>query len=131
MLILRGMKEEKRTSIGHPLGEQPLVDRLSEEPPVAVETFGGRVHVEWDSEAPVTMLGQLPFFIEYLQVANLFDPFVADCPLVYRSPRTWQTRHSGHGVVIDPGWPSSLRACRQPTVGRDQSRALGDEAGDE
>lgn len=80
------MKEEKNVSIGHPLGEQPLVDRLSEDAPVAVETFGGRVHVEWDSQAPVTMLGQLPFFVEYLQVSGLFDPFVADCPLVYRSP---------------------------------------------
>jgi len=80
------MKEEKGASIGHPLGEQPLVDRLPEEGPVAVETFGGRVHVEWDNQAPATMLGQLPFFVEYLQVSGLFDPFVADCPLVYRSP---------------------------------------------
>jgi len=80
------MKETREASIGHPVGEQPLVDRLSESEPVAVETFGGRVHVEWDSQAPVTMLGQLPFFIEYLQVSGLFDPFVADCPLVYRSP---------------------------------------------
>ena len=63
-----------------------MVDRCSEETPVAVETFGGRVHVEWDSQAPVTVLGQLPFFIEYLKVSGLFDPFVADCPLVYRSP---------------------------------------------
>ena len=76
------MKEEKGVSVGHPLGEQPLVDRLSEEEPVAVETFGGRVHVEWDRQAPVTLLGQLPFFVEYLQVSGLFDPFVADCPLV-------------------------------------------------
>ena len=62
------------------------MDRLSEEGPVSVETFGGRVHVEWDRQAPVTMLGQLPFFIEYLQVSGLFDPFVASCPLAYRSP---------------------------------------------
>lgn len=80
------MKEEKGASIGHPLCEQPLVDRLPDEGPVAVETFGGRVHVEWDNQAPVTMLGQLPFFVEYLQVSGLFDPFVADCPLVYRRP---------------------------------------------
>ena len=80
------MKEERSPSIGHPFGEQPLVDGLSEEGPVSVETFGGRVHVEWDHQAPVTMLGQLPFFIEYLQVSGLFDPFVASCPLTYRSP---------------------------------------------
>ena len=35
----------------------PEVRRLS------VDTFGGRVHVEWDPQAAVTPLGQLPFFI--------------------------------------------------------------------
>lgn len=53
---------------------------------VAVETFGGRVRVEWDPQAAVTPLGQLPFFIEFLKTAELFDPWVADCPLVWRSP---------------------------------------------
>ena len=32
-----------------------------------VETFGGRVHVEWDPESSVTPLGQLAFFIEFLK----------------------------------------------------------------
>jgi hypothetical protein len=53
---------------------------------VAVETFGGRVHVEWDPQAAVTPLGQLPFFIEFLKTAELFEPWVDDCPLVYSSP---------------------------------------------
>ena len=52
---------------------------------VALDTFGGRIHVEWDPEAAVTPLGQLPFFIEFLKVSGLFDAWVADCPLVYRS----------------------------------------------
>ena len=30
---------------------------------IAVDTFGGRIHVEWDTAAAVTPLGQLPFFI--------------------------------------------------------------------
>lgn len=41
-------------------------DRLS------VETFGGRVHVEWDPTSSVTPLGQLAFFIEFLKVGHLF-----------------------------------------------------------
>jgi hypothetical protein len=45
--------------IPHPAGEQSLVEELS----ATADTFGGRVHVEWDARSPVTLLGQLPFFI--------------------------------------------------------------------
>ena len=53
---------------------------------VAVETFGGKLHVEWDPAAAVTPLGQLPFFIEFLKVSGLFERFVKECPLEYTSP---------------------------------------------
>lgn len=53
---------------------------------VAVDTFAGRIHVEWDPDAAVTPLGQLPFFIEFLKVSGLYESFVANCPLSYRSP---------------------------------------------
>lgn len=66
----------------HPMGERGK----STEKAVAVETFGGRVHVEWDPQAAVTPLGQLPFFIEFLKTAELFEPWVEDCPLQWRSP---------------------------------------------
>ena len=52
---------------------------------VALDTFGGRVHVEWDPAAAVTPLGQLPFFIEFLKVSGLFDAFVEDGPLTFAS----------------------------------------------
>ncbi len=52
---------------------------------VALDTFGGRIHVEWDPDAAVTPLGQLPFFIEFLKVSGLFDAWVDDCPLSYQS----------------------------------------------
>jgi hypothetical protein len=53
--------------------------------PIALDTFGGRIHVEWDPAAAVTPLGQLPFFIEFLKVSGLFDAWVEDCPLTYQS----------------------------------------------
>jgi hypothetical protein len=59
---------------------------LSEESLLAVETFGGRIHVEWDPQAAVTPLGQLTFFIDFLKTAELFEPWVEDCPLHYVSP---------------------------------------------
>jgi len=56
-----------------------------ENPPVFVDTYGGRVRVEWDSAAEVTPFGQLAFFIDFLKTAELFGPWVADCPLAYCS----------------------------------------------
>jgi hypothetical protein len=52
---------------------------------IALDTFGGRIHVEWDPAAAVTPLGQLPFFIEFLKVSGLFEAWVTDCPLAYQS----------------------------------------------
>ena len=70
----------------HPLGECEEVRSLVPFGSVAVDTFGGRVHVEWDSQAAVTPLGQLPFFIEFLRVSGLFDPWVEESPLEWTSP---------------------------------------------
>ena len=53
--------------------------------PIPVDTYGGRIHVEWDEQAAVTPFGQLPFFIDFLKTADLFQPWVDDCPLEYRS----------------------------------------------
>jgi hypothetical protein len=50
------------------------------------------VHVEWDAAAPVTPLGQLPFFIDYLKQAGLFERWVDDCPLAFSSPNAPRKR---------------------------------------
>jgi hypothetical protein len=46
---------------------------------IALGTFGGRIHVEWEPAAAVTPLGPLPFFIEFLKVSGVFDAWVVDC----------------------------------------------------
>ena len=38
------------------------------------------------------MLGQLPFFVDFLKKGGLFDAFVADCPLRYASPNAPKRR---------------------------------------
>jgi len=49
----------------HPTGEpQKGGELVPAEGPVAVDTFGGRVHVQWNPDAALTPLGQLPFFID-------------------------------------------------------------------
>jgi len=76
----------------HPPGEsqrRPESDcraLVPAEGPVVLDTFGGRVHVEWDPTAAVTPLGQLAFFAEYLKVSGLFDPWVEECPVCWTSP---------------------------------------------
>ena len=75
------MSTEQRDLVVHPTGEQPGVAANS----VIADTFAGRVHVEWDATAPVTPFGQLPFFIDYLKQAGLFDRWVDECPLLFTS----------------------------------------------
>jgi len=70
----------------HPLGESFQPPVLPEQNTIAVDTYAGRIHVEWDPQAAVTPLGQLPFFIDFLKTADLFAPWVRDCPLEYASP---------------------------------------------
>ena len=86
----------------HPAGEQPPVGGKGPPQGVILDSFAGPVHVEWDTEAALTPLGQLPFFIDFLKAAGLFDAFVADCPLRYTSPeRAEKTRCVGNGDAVD------------------------------
>jgi hypothetical protein len=68
------------------------VAKLSLPEDVVINTYAGRVHVEWDCDGAVTSLGQLPFFIDFLKAGGLFDNWVADAPLVYRSPNAPKKR---------------------------------------
>jgi hypothetical protein len=68
------------------MGEVVKAGDLGDLERIGVDTFGGKVHVEWDPQAAVTPLGQLPFFIEFLKVSGLFEHFVTTCPLEYTSP---------------------------------------------
>jgi hypothetical protein len=67
------------------MGENKLTIPASSQR-VGIDTYAGKVHIEWDPQAAVTPLGQLPFFISFLKVSGLYDDFVATCPLSYISP---------------------------------------------
>ena len=79
------MTGETRVPAAHPAGEQSAVAPVAGET-VAADTFAGRVHLEWEPAAPVTTMGQLAFFIDYLKQGGLFDGWVAGCPLHLTSP---------------------------------------------
>lgn len=70
----------------HPIGESLINGSPSKTESIPLDTFAGRIHIEWDSQAEVTPFGQLPFFIDFLKTAELYQPWVDDCPLVYTSP---------------------------------------------
>jgi hypothetical protein len=74
----------------HPQGEgnSTLVPskRAGLLPSIPVDTIQHRFHVEWDPEAPVTPLGQLVFFCQFLAAGGLYSRWVRECPLSYSSP---------------------------------------------
>ena len=78
------MSENHPLNLAHPAGEQPSVEP-SLSGPIPVDTYAGRIDVEWDPDAAVTPLGQMPFFIEFLKTSGLFDKWVEECPLHYTS----------------------------------------------
>ena len=66
----------------HPEGESSKNTLPSN---TAVDTYDGKIHIEWDSDASVTPMGQLPYFIQFLKLGGRFDSWVNDSPLFYRS----------------------------------------------
>ncbi len=69
----------------HPSGESnlPVISELPKD--IEVDTYAGKLHIEWDPDAAVTPIGQLPFFIQFLKSGGRFDPWIEDCPLIYHS----------------------------------------------
>lgn len=81
------------------MGELRKSFETEEEDRIVVDTFGGRVHVEWDPSAAVTPLGQMAFFIEFLKTGGLFEPWVSDAALHYTSPNA-PTKRDVLGTVL-------------------------------
>jgi hypothetical protein len=79
------MTHDLTLSKPHLPGEQSTVVEAGAPPGVCLDSFGGPVRIEWDAGAGLTSLGQLPFFVDFLKTAGLFDAFIADCPLRYTS----------------------------------------------
>ncbi len=84
----------------HPLGEPKKREIVQILDKVTVDTYAGKVHIEWDHSATVTPFGQLAFFIEFLKQTELFDHFVDKCPLVLTSPNAPKTRDVLGTIVL-------------------------------
>ena len=93
------------TFLPTPSAAQPLPDHL------LLDTCGGRVRVEWDPQAPVTPLGQLVFFTQFLETSGRFDLWVKDCPWTYggegkfrQAPHPQICRSSERNWMASPMW---------------------------
>ena len=53
---------------------------------VGVQTVAGRVQVRWETESAATPMGQLAYFIEFLNLTGLWSRWLESCPLAYTSP---------------------------------------------
>ena len=80
------MAEKKRARQLHPQGPAPGEVVAGRRAVQTVDTYSGPVRLRWDPDAAVTACGQRPYFIEFLQTAGLFEDWVEDGPLDYRSP---------------------------------------------
>ena len=60
-------------------------EMLAEKGGSAVDTLGGKIFVRWDPEAHVTGFGPAAYFIEFLKTNGLWESWVRDCPLQYKS----------------------------------------------
>ena len=65
--------------------KQAIEGSIDSNESLTVLTPGGRIQVRWDERANVTAMGQLPFFAEFLEVGNLFEDWVQQCPMSYSS----------------------------------------------
>lgn len=126
----------------HPAGEPAAGRPAPIGEPVALDSFAGRIEVQWAPDEAVTALGQLPFFIDFLKQSDLFEPFVAEAPLKYVSPNAPQvrdvlgtlllavtngaTRYSHVNAVrhdgVNPGLLDRRRVCSDDSVLRAMGR---------
>jgi hypothetical protein len=59
---------------------------------LGLQSASGPIKVRWDGNRQATTQGQMAFFIEFLVATGLFDQWVKDCPLNYKSPNGSEPR---------------------------------------
>lgn len=77
---------------------------------MAVDTPGGRIHVQCDHGASATSNAPLTFFAEFLATTGVYDSWVNSCPLSYLGPNA----HSKRDVLGT--WLLAILARSQPLL---------------
>jgi len=84
----------------HPAGESKIALATPPEPELVIDTPGGRYRASFDDRTPVSALGPLVFFAQYLQACGQFEALCRNAPLVYRSPNAPAARDVVGTVVL-------------------------------
>ncbi len=79
------MSLNKAVDVTHPMGELEKTGLADESGDCTIETYAGKMRIQWDGSAAVTTMGQMPVFIDFHKTSGLWDRFVAECPLKYTS----------------------------------------------
>jgi hypothetical protein len=69
-----------------------ITEELENNPSLTLDSYNGKIDVEWEDNSPVTPYGNLSFFIEYLKVSGLFDSLVSSFPHNYSSNNSPKSR---------------------------------------
>ncbi|KJV06723.1 hypothetical protein VZ94_09415 [Methylocucumis oryzae] len=64
----------------HPKGETESSFKQRDISARGANTFEVKIHIKGESQTQVTPLEQRPFFIQYLTMGLLFEPWIAACP---------------------------------------------------
>ena len=59
---------------------------------LVIDTPGGRYRAQFDDRTPVSSLGPLILFAQFLEASGRFDALCQDAPLVYRSANAPEPR---------------------------------------
>ena len=106
------MLEPNQLSVTRPQGEAEIAPAPVASPG-AVETFGGKIFVRWDSAAGVTVFGPVTYFIEFLKTSGLWESWVGECPLQYRSPNA-PRKEDILGTLLLAVWAGHKRMRTSP-----------------
>ena len=94
----------------HPAGESETGALVPYAGPVPVDTFGGRVHVEWDPQAAVTPAWTVAILYRISASGRAFRSLGGELPALVDQPQcAEQAGCIGHRGAGDPLRPSALR----------------------
>lgn len=99
-----GRWQAKASPLATHVLSEPLSSSSLEDARWPIDTPGGRFYAEWDAQAPVSREGQLMFLFQFLEAADRWKSFLADCPLHY-----FGNRGSGSLSVMGTALLSILR----------------------
>src|SRR5208282_5849917 len=86
------VSKESAVSGSHLPGDRSAASIPRQNDTFPIETAGGLFHVRWESDPKVSANGGMAHFAHFLEVSQVFDQWVKECPLSYGSNRAHDVR---------------------------------------